>query len=211
MYIIRRLPPNELWHHGVKGQKWGLRRFQNPDGTLTEAGKKRYNIDDTNSIIGRALFNTSSGQKLAVTFNKGFKEDKKQIKEEYKKNLETMDKEQAKILKERAESEARLSAANAIYSYQSKEANKIIQTQSLGSSIAKTLVMGPYGSLVYTKLRNPKDKASMHAGKAAVVAIAANMGNTFTNGVLSYSEYAYNATNKKSNPAQDDKPKREHS
>lgn len=34
---------NYLQHHGVKGQKWGRRRYQNPDGTLTEAGKKRYN------------------------------------------------------------------------------------------------------------------------------------------------------------------------
>ena len=33
---------NELYHHGIKGQRWGVRRFQNPDGTLTEAGKKRY-------------------------------------------------------------------------------------------------------------------------------------------------------------------------
>lgn len=33
--------PNELYHHGIKGQKWGVRRFQNPDGSLTEAGKKR--------------------------------------------------------------------------------------------------------------------------------------------------------------------------
>ena len=31
-----------LAHHGIKGQKWGVRRFQNPDGTLTEAGKVRY-------------------------------------------------------------------------------------------------------------------------------------------------------------------------
>jgi len=30
-----------LEHHGIKGQKWGVRRFQNPDGTLTKAGKKR--------------------------------------------------------------------------------------------------------------------------------------------------------------------------
>ena len=31
-----------LSHHGILGQKWGVRRYQNEDGTLTEAGKKRY-------------------------------------------------------------------------------------------------------------------------------------------------------------------------
>ena len=31
-----------LAHHGIKGQKWGVRRFENPDGTLTAAGRKRY-------------------------------------------------------------------------------------------------------------------------------------------------------------------------
>ena len=32
-----------LAHHGIKGQKWGIRRFQNRNGTLTTKGKKRYN------------------------------------------------------------------------------------------------------------------------------------------------------------------------
>lgn len=32
---------NYLAHHGIKGQKWGIRRFQNPDGTRTPLGKKR--------------------------------------------------------------------------------------------------------------------------------------------------------------------------
>lgn len=34
---------NELQHWGIKGMKWGVRRYQNSDGTLTAAGKKRYN------------------------------------------------------------------------------------------------------------------------------------------------------------------------
>ena len=32
----------ELYHHGVKGQRWGIRRYQNKDGSLTPYGKKRY-------------------------------------------------------------------------------------------------------------------------------------------------------------------------
>lgn len=39
-YIVVR--NDELYHHGIKGQKWGIRRFQNEDGSLTEAGKARY-------------------------------------------------------------------------------------------------------------------------------------------------------------------------
>lgn len=33
---------NELQHHGIKGQKWGVRRYQNKDGSLTPEGKKKY-------------------------------------------------------------------------------------------------------------------------------------------------------------------------
>jgi len=36
---------NTLKHHGILGMKWGVRRFQNKDGTLTPAGKRRYHKD----------------------------------------------------------------------------------------------------------------------------------------------------------------------
>ena len=37
---------DRLQHHGIKGQKWGVRRFQNKDGSLTPAGKRRYDDGD---------------------------------------------------------------------------------------------------------------------------------------------------------------------
>lgn len=42
---------NSLEHHGVKGQKWGVRRYQNKDGTLTSAGKLHYQTERTRRYV----------------------------------------------------------------------------------------------------------------------------------------------------------------
>lgn len=40
----------ELYHHGIKGMHWGIRRYQNPDGSLTAAGKKRQQRSEQKEI-----------------------------------------------------------------------------------------------------------------------------------------------------------------
>ena len=44
--MVRKLSDNELQHYGVLGMKWGVRRYQNKDGSLTSAGKKRYSGEE---------------------------------------------------------------------------------------------------------------------------------------------------------------------
>lgn len=47
-FLIKALEEQDyLCHHGILGQKWGIRRYQNPDGTLTEAGRKRKSTYDS--------------------------------------------------------------------------------------------------------------------------------------------------------------------
>lgn len=53
---------NYLVHYGIHDQKWHVRRFQNPDGSLTEAGRKRYakSFDDTKKNVFRRMSNRAN-------------------------------------------------------------------------------------------------------------------------------------------------------
>ena len=61
-HVSPETPGDFLMHYGIKGQKWGIRRFQNEDGTLTIEGKKRYG-QDGNPDKGESKDKSNSGGK----------------------------------------------------------------------------------------------------------------------------------------------------
>lgn len=62
-------------HHGIQGQKWGVRRFQNDDGSLTEAGRKRYyksvaGNKEATLLKGQSVYRISTNDKSDATGEK---------------------------------------------------------------------------------------------------------------------------------------------
>lgn len=62
---------NYLSHHGILGMKWGIRRYQNKDGSLTDAGKKRHNefINAEKSVINKLSNSYSNFTKKSVNIS----------------------------------------------------------------------------------------------------------------------------------------------
>ncbi len=60
---------NYIMHHGIKGQKWGVRRFQNEDGSLTLAGAKRYKnrVNEINKLYNK--YEKAYGKSIKKVYN----------------------------------------------------------------------------------------------------------------------------------------------
>ena len=79
---------DSISHHGILGQKWGVRRYQNEDGSLTTAGRKRYTIDKDKGPI--------SNIKDYIAFRKQAKAEKRENnKAKYKEYEEEMEQQRA--------------------------------------------------------------------------------------------------------------------
>lgn len=86
-------PNDSLSHHGILGQKWGVRRYQNPDGSLTEEGRRRYQkiVDRYDSNPSRLRAKKAQKAKELLEKDKAISEREKQEKESannYAKELE---------------------------------------------------------------------------------------------------------------------------
>lgn len=77
-------------HSGILGMKWGIRRYQNPDGSLTSAGKARYNVRSDGKLVKKSREQRKAYQKKVESIKKA-NEKKKKIDEIKKRVLEKND------------------------------------------------------------------------------------------------------------------------
>ena len=134
---------NELCHHGIKGQKWGVRRYQNPDGSLTSAGKRR-RIKEIHKEY----------KQLTNTIQDHIYSDSKKVESYYKTGYETSDDVRLKIHKDAAkeamykiQNEYGTELASDVANYETVQIGKqaLALTGILGVSLAALVALNSYG------------------------------------------------------------------
>lgn len=185
-YILTK--DGELYHYGVLGMKWGVRRARRADAKA--AYKKA-----TNKAF-------SEYEKTISDIEKPYKRGQNLSDKDMARESDAENKYRAATAKAKAEYKQALKSkkndaaiANRLYSKQNKKANSAIANMSTGKAILQTSLLGSYGALKYNEAR-ARGKSK---GKAAVEGILYNYGNTTTFGVLSAGKYIENRRARKQN------------
>ena len=103
----------ELYHHGILGMKWGIRRYQNRDGSLTPAGRRRYYNDDGSL--------NEEGKKYYDSFS----DDEKRFRELSRKNPSQLSTQELQFMNNR------MQAKNQYLSNTESQFSKILKTAAL--------------------------------------------------------------------------------
>lgn len=170
-----------IYHHGVPGQKWGIRRYQNKDGSLTAAGRKRADkLKDKYSKM-REEYTSLTGKRLIkkVTPKTVVKTVEKQVKEKPSKK---------KTVQEMTDDELR--ARTARLRLETEYAN---QVQAYAKAYPKQVNKGKtFVKFVGKEMIKP---AAANIGKQAFNSLFAKLGNKLLD--LDKSEYRFYPNNKK--------------
>ena len=146
---------NELKHHGIPGMKWGVRRYQNKDGTLTPAGKRREASLDRKMAKQAHKYNQLKSKKLTNKENQ--QEDIHK-----KKNTNKMTDDELRQKASRLELENRY--LNAVKNYNNLNPKQVSKGKAFVSTIAKGIIVAgsvEAGKEIYKKLLTESISARM--------------------------------------------------
>lgn len=195
--------PNNTYlaHHGVKGQKHGVRQWQNPDGSLTPAGRIHYGVGAARDKVGAAA--KSIGKAIRKKVKPTNAELNAQIRKQKAKNLNKQKRRELRDLKRGIDSDASSSSSNApkgqhkrfseMSDQDIQDRIKRLKSEIELADLERTKSMGPGQRLV--------DKAIREAGQQALKNIVSNAlttaGNQAVDKVLKSTKEAVAEQNKK--------------